>query len=141
MYCKDLRKYLVESNVLNEFRFTDIKEKYGRLCIYNAGEPDSAMFLTALYERFSEQVCLKYGKLASYTTKGWIMPICKECTTSVDILSTEIERICNTKTMSVSIYTNSKLNYVKISLRPLIREYKKVLEMSDEEFITYVATI
>ena len=96
MYCKNLKLHLVATNTLDTFRFTDVKEKYGRLCLYNHGEPESAEFLTILYERYSAHVCLQCGKPATYTTKGWIMPVCEQCLNTTTMLPYEVEKLPKT---------------------------------------------
>ena len=39
LYCKNLRNRLVETDALDKFRFSQLKEKYGRMCLYNFGIP------------------------------------------------------------------------------------------------------
>ena len=51
--CKDIRKPLEKSSYLNKFRFTQIKEKYGSLRVYNNGCPEE------VHDIFLKRICLK----------------------------------------------------------------------------------
>lgn len=140
MYCKDLLPYLEGTNTVDKFMFTDVKEKYGRICLYNMGEPEGAELLTSLYEHFSQFVCLRCGKLANYTTKGWIMPICKDCANTVSMLSHDIEPVTKQHVFKTIMYANKQRQTICISMRHIKQRYLRILDMSDAEFFEYIIT-
>jgi hypothetical protein len=53
--CEELREALVEADYLDKFRFSQIKEKYGRLCLYNFGVPEKAHEVIRKYENFPKK--------------------------------------------------------------------------------------
>ena len=79
----ELKRILVKHNYLNEFRFTQIKEKWGVLTIYFAACPgevyDDVENWAAKYEKLSEGVCINCGRKAKYMTLGWITYVCPAC--------------------------------------------------------------
>ena len=79
----ELKEILERHNYLNEFRFTQIKEKYGTLRIYNNGAPeevyDEIEDWENKYENLSEEVCIHCGKPSKYMTLGWITFVCEDC--------------------------------------------------------------
>ena len=79
----ELKAILEKANYVNEFRFTQIKEKYGTLRLYHNGVPESiydeVSTWESKYEDLSEQVCIHCGKQAKYMTPGWISFICEDC--------------------------------------------------------------
>lgn len=76
---KELRKQLKKDNQLYSFRFTQIKEKWGELCLYNQGCSDECLELLHKYETLSWDYCIECGKKADYITDGYIVPLCKDC--------------------------------------------------------------
>jgi len=81
---KDLRKALIKDGILKTFEFTEIKEKYGTLRLYNNGEgPETAKVINR-YELLSMGYCFICGKPARYETKGWIEYMCEKCFDKVE---------------------------------------------------------
>lgn len=78
-FTKDLRKALIKDGILKTFYFTDIKEKYGTLRLYNNGEGLETEKVIRYYEFLSMCYCFRCGKLARYETKGWIEYLCEDC--------------------------------------------------------------
>lgn len=78
---KELKESLVRHNCLNKFRFSQIKEKYGRLCLYNFGAPDETHRIIQKYEVISEYVCIRCGRpdVGVIDNYGWYEPVCKKC--------------------------------------------------------------
>ena len=76
--CEDIKEPLIKADYLEKFRFTQIKEKYGALRMYNAGAPKEVHDILAKYEFLSEQVCCICGKPATAMTCGYICPYCEE---------------------------------------------------------------
>lgn len=79
----ELKEILERHNYLNKFRFTQIKEKWGALRIYDSGAPEEAYDeiedWEAKYEKLSEEVCINCGKPSKYMTLGWITFVCEGC--------------------------------------------------------------
>ena len=78
---EELRDVLVKDDYLNKFRFTDIKEKYGQLCLYNFGAPVDALNVIHKYEFLSKYVCYYCGSPEACIVNdyGWYLPVCREC--------------------------------------------------------------
>lgn len=82
MMCEELREELIKCNYLNEFRFTQIKEKYGGLRAYHNGVPEKCEVdeIIDKYSHLSENICLYCGKPdVPVLSDGWITPCCYEC--------------------------------------------------------------
>lgn len=77
--CKELREVLIEADYLDKFRFSQIKEKYGRLCLYNFGVPEKAHEVIRKYCNLSAHTCILCGAPATRITRGWISPFCDNC--------------------------------------------------------------
>lgn len=76
---RDLRKALKQDGILKDFRFHQIKEKYGTLRLYsNFVGPESKKVINK-YEGMSQDYCICCGKPAEYETRGWIEFLCKDC--------------------------------------------------------------
>ncbi len=81
--CEELRDILIEADYLDKYQVVQVKEKYGRLCWYDNGVPDSIWdkyrdWLNK-YEDISEKTCVGCGKPATMRTDGWVSPWCDEC--------------------------------------------------------------
>ena len=76
---KELKKQLKKDNQLKTFRFSQIKEKYGTLRLYNFGCSEECMKLLDKYEKLSSHYCIKCGKKAKYETEGYILYLCEKC--------------------------------------------------------------
>lgn len=66
-------------NERKQIKITQIKEKYGKLCIYTTytfSELDKIIFK---YERLSEITCNVCGKIATHISIGYILPYCHDC--------------------------------------------------------------
>ena len=77
--CRDLAIQLTKERKLNKFRFTQIKEKYNTLRMYNNGCSQECHDILLKYEYLSSFVCQKCGKPADYETEGWLTSLCKDC--------------------------------------------------------------
>jgi len=75
----DLRKALIKDGILKTFYFTQIKEKYGELCLYNNGTGEATEYVIRHYEELSKCYCINCGKPARYMTTGWIEYLCEDC--------------------------------------------------------------
>ena len=81
--CEEMRDLLIEADYLDKYQVVQVKEKYGRLCWYDNGVPDSIWdkyrdWLNK-YEDISEKTCVGCGKPATMRTDGWVSPWCDEC--------------------------------------------------------------
>lgn len=142
LYCKNIRPYLIKANILNTFQFSQLKEKYGTMRLYNFGitQENDAHILTYLYESYSAQICHICGKPARYESLGWIKPWCEDCIDKCPYTKT---KIYSRSQMGIETWNNEKqcTEYTYYSFRKLAREYKKCLTMTENEFYTYIITI
>ena len=76
--CEDIKAPLVKAGLLNDFRFLQIKEKYGSMRMYDSGATEEVHDIIDKYEFLSQQVCCECGKPAAVMTSGWICPYCAE---------------------------------------------------------------
>lgn len=77
--CEELRAALIEEDYLDKFRFSQIKEKYGRLCLYNFGASEKVHKILHKYEKLSKTTCILCGAPATKISRGWISPYCDDC--------------------------------------------------------------
>ena len=77
--CEEIREPLIKTNYLNNFRFSQIKEKWGRLCVYNFGAPKEVYDIINKYEILSAHTCIRCGTLATKISQSWICPYCDAC--------------------------------------------------------------
>lgn len=76
---KELKGALKKSNSLKTFRFSQIKEKYGELCLYCFAASEEVYHILHKYELLSTGYCIMCGKPARYRTQGWIEFYCEDC--------------------------------------------------------------
>ena len=80
---EELDQLLKKYNLEKEYRIVQIKEKFGGLRWYDNGFPEEGYkeYTDWLhkYEDLSFRTCIRCGKPAIGLTKGWIMPLCKDC--------------------------------------------------------------
>lgn len=136
LYCKNIKPYLVENGYLDKFRFSQIKEKYGTMRLYNFGIPKFAAFLEYVYERLSGYVCCICGKEATVESQGWICPWCDDCskTNNVDAYNP----ISKNFTVKVELYQSGSSTVVEYNCIPYWEEYLKCMQMSEREFLDYI---
>ena len=79
MCMEEIREPLEKAGLTNTFYFTQVKEKYGELCLYNNGATEEVLDIISKYEYLSQFICDRCGKPADYQTSGWIENICNEC--------------------------------------------------------------
>lgn len=62
--CEDIREELVRAEYLDQYRITQIKEKYGTLCWYDFGCTERMLRdIIPKYERLSARTCIRCGTL------------------------------------------------------------------------------
>lgn len=78
---EDLRKACLKTNFLDKLQFSQIKEKYGRLCLYNFGAPQEVHDVIHKYEFISQYSCYYCGSPEATIVDdyGWYLPVCKCC--------------------------------------------------------------
>ena len=77
--CEELKDALAKADYVDKFRFSQIKEKWGALCLYNFGCNQEAWDVIHKYEKLSRYICGHCGKPATKVSTGWIYPYCDEC--------------------------------------------------------------
>ena len=77
----DLREACLKTNFLDKLQFSDIKEKYGSLRMYNFGAPQEVHDVIRKYEFISQYICYQCGSPESTIVNdyGWYLPMCKYC--------------------------------------------------------------
>ena len=76
---EELNQELVTGGFVNDYRITQIKEKYGGLRWYDNGNTKEGYNIINKYESLSRRTCICCGKPAKYITLGWISPFCEDC--------------------------------------------------------------
>ena len=82
-YLNEIKTQLKKDKCLYTWRITDIKEKWGRFQLYCNWGSKELYNIIDKYENLSWNICIKCGKHATHTSRGWICPYCKECAQDV----------------------------------------------------------
>lgn len=135
LYCKAIRPILVSNNYLNQFRFSQVKEKYGTLRLYNFGYCGGMEDIEFLYTGYSEFVCQRCGKPAKYSTIGWIEQLCAEC---YDPAEQSAERVVKHRATRVRRYDKNGETIRILPYKDVNREYMSCMKMSDDQFFNYI---
>lgn len=143
MYCKKIRPILSEYNLLDNYRFNQLKEKYGTLRIYDNAAPAKIHILNSLYSCFANYICQRCGQFANFETSGWIESICENCYNKENINNYSDCTLYKLKIPShyTCEYYDSKQNHFykeNYTYRYLKTEYIRIKDMSDEEFYQYL---
>ncbi len=80
--CEELREALIRNDpsLLENYRVSDVKEKYGTLRWYDNGGSDKIEDILTKYEDISKYTCIICGKInVPVFEDGWISPFCTEC--------------------------------------------------------------
>ena len=83
-YLNELKKQLKKDKMLYSWRIMDIKEKWGYFCLYCNYGSEELYNIISKYESLSWDTCIKCGKPATHTSKGWISPYCEDCVNKDD---------------------------------------------------------
>lgn len=79
---------LIKRYDVKDYSIEQIKEKFGVLCWYDSEFPergrDEYFTWKDKYADLSYRTCICCGRPAKYRTKGWIIPVCKECLSKVN---------------------------------------------------------
>lgn len=137
LYCKHLKIELDKFTFTDKFRFSQIKEKYGDMRLYNNGYPkDSKCFdLESIYSHLSTYICQECGKPAKYESIGWIAQECEEHKSKNSAKKSNRSY----KVIITSFDPNQNRKYErKIPCKTYWDEYIKCLKMSKENFLKYI---
>ena len=77
--CGDIKPILEKYNMIDDFYFIQVKEKYGMLRCYSTGAPREVQEIIAKYEQMAKYICFTCGKPATYETTSWIEAYCDDC--------------------------------------------------------------
>ena len=78
--CEDLKEILVKYDLLDTFRFSQCKEKFGQLRLYDNGHPAEWADHLWAWEYISEHTCIQCGEFpVPMRYDSWISPWCDEC--------------------------------------------------------------
>ena len=84
--CEEIRNELIrcstpETDWLNEYKVSQVKEKWGTLRWYDDGSPIGSTIddIVSKYEDRSGMICICCGKPAMYETSGWVSYQCEKC--------------------------------------------------------------
>ena len=136
LLCKQLRPHLDEAKLVDSFYFTQVKEKYGRMCVYTSCLPQSCGRLIDIYEAYSKYICQECGNPTSYCTNGWIMFLCEDCIKEDKDTASRLKRA---NTVMFKCYTKRDgWHTLHYSYRPVRTEYNKIQKMTDKEFFNYL---
>lgn len=122
--CEDIRQPLIDAGYLDEFMFTQIKEKYNTLRAYNNGAPKVVHEIIDKYSIMSSYVCTRCGKPATCESQGWIESFCDDCWKGV-IKPAYVEKIKFKPYYRVEGFENGKRYKKKISFK---NEWKRYLD-------------
>ena len=93
--CEDLKEELLKCNYLKQFRFTQIKEKYGGLRAYFNSIPKGCKAGEIIddYSHLSENICYFCSKPdVPMTDTGWYLPICWDCFLKMELRRNEYRK-------------------------------------------------
>lgn len=138
LYAKHLKVELDKFNFTNKFRFSQIKEKYGDMRLYNNGYPKDSkcLDLEYIYSHLSTYVCQECGKPAKYESRGWIAQECEEHK------SNNSGKKGNRKycVKLICYRAASGREERVIPCKNYWDEYIKCLKMTKEKFLQYIMT-
>jgi len=70
------------------FRITQIKEKFGEFRLYCNGGRDIQQLIDE-YTQYSRTICIRCGKPATVASTGWISFYCDDCAKKLEIIETK----------------------------------------------------
>lgn len=136
LYCKNITPLLRSSGTLSQFCFSEIKEKWGKMCLYNFGTTEEVQKLTHDYENYSGCICCRCGKRATRITTDWIAYYCEKC--SKQLNKENLVKRFHRKLQYKTFVFNSKIEIKKHSLIEIDREFQRCMKMSSYEFFEYI---
>lgn len=143
LYCKNLRPILEKANYLDKYRFSQVKEKYAGLCIYDFGNTEEGFQLATIYRHLSYYVCFDCGGWATKTTvRGYIEQFCDKCVEKhfkPEVLE-ELEAVSkeDAKTYKYSRSSADGEKFYEVDTSRYVEEYDRCKDMSDDDFFAYI---
>ena len=115
--CDDLKDILERNNCLDEFRFTQCKEKYSTIRLYDNGHPNEWDNHLKAWEYISSRTCIKCGKFPSkLRDNGWLSPWCDKCFEGdKDDLSDDFTL---SEYINYNLYDNNGMKAIWIDMKP-----------------------
>ena len=138
MLCKELRPHIEKAGLLDKFYFTQVKEKYGTMRVYTSCLPNSVDHMIDLYETFSKYICQNCGEFAKYQTQGWIAHLCDNCNVGYGHEASCLIR--KQSVMTIELYEQGHRYKISYTYKYIKQQYKKIKNMSEEEFFNYLMT-
>lgn len=77
--CAELKAELEKTGRMDDYRITQIKEKFGMLRLYDNWNTEHGYEIIRKYVEMSKRICICCGKPATRITLGWISPYCDDC--------------------------------------------------------------
>ena len=74
-----MKEAAIKDGYLKSLRITQLKEKWGMIRLYPNSYGDNVLKVIQKYEKLSWDTCVKCGKPATHTSRGWICPYCEDC--------------------------------------------------------------
>lgn len=133
MCCKDLKTLLDKDQYTDDFRFSEIKEKYNSMRLYHNGATEGIIHVLYMYEHLSSYICQCCGKIATFETSGWIASYCDNCMHKTH--SSRKNRIKRKFKMHIEQWKLGKTTIIKYDARRTWKLYKQLSKLTDEEFI------
>ena len=125
IYLEDLNEVLEKHDIVDKFRFSQVKEKFGGLRAYNFGQPEEWDSHERAWEYISEHTCVKCGKFPSKMRyDSWISPWCDKCFGSQETLIDQI----NPDELTID-EDDRLLEYLIINYYSKDGDYQKIIDM------------
>ena len=137
LYCKNITPLLRSSGTLSQFCFSEIKEKWGKMCLYNFGTTEEVQKLTQDYENYSGCICCRCGRRAIRITTDWIAYYCKKCSKQLN-KENSVKRIHRSLQYKTFVFKNNKKEIKKHSLIKIDKEFHRCMKMSSHDFFEYI---
>jgi len=137
LYCKAIRPALVNDNYLEQFRFSQVKEKYGSMRLYDFGAPKEVRDQEWLYSGYSEFVCQRCGNFAKYRTSYWVEQLCEQCYDPKEC-SESVEKVVKHRSITIRSYGRDGDTSRTLSYKDVNTEYRKCMKMTDQQFFDYI---
>lgn len=125
--CADLKTQLIKDGFLEEFRFTQVKEKYNRMECYSNGCSEAAQRIIDKYTHMSQYVCTVCGQPAEWETQNYVASFCHQCWKDYGRHEPSESVTPETKYRLI-IYTQGKKIHKIISFKREWNRYLKSLE-------------
>ena len=121
--CNDIKPLLKKAGLLDEFYFTQVKEKYNTLrCYHHFKVPQEVNDLIQKYEIMSQYICCKCGAPAHSETTGYYLSYCKNCMKNI---KATMEKLKFKKSFYITRHEKGKSTRRRISFRKEWHNYKK----------------